>query len=69
MFGFEIVSMFLFKIMQKPQTNLNNLKNGPVIKILYDNMQKLALFSTLFSNLNFQKNVVIFGCIFYLNPA
>ena len=25
-------------------SNLNILKNGPAIKILYDNMKKLALF-------------------------
>ena len=48
--------------------NLNDLKNGPAIKILYDNIKKKHfLFSTLFSNLNFQKNVFVFDCFFDLN--
>ena len=33
-------------------SNLNDLKNGPVIEILYENMKKLALFVfyTIFSS-------------------
>ena len=35
-------------------SDLNDLKNGPAIKILYDNMKnKHLLFFALFSNLNF----------------
>ena len=46
-FRFETFCMILSRNVQKI-SNLNILKNGPVIKILYDNMKKCTLFLAVF---------------------
>ena len=49
--------------------NLNDLKNGPAIKILYDNIKKKSTFCFLhyFVISIFKKNVYVFDCFFDLN--
>ena len=62
--------MILSQNMQKI-SNLNILKNGLAIKILYDNMKKLALFVFLhyFLISIFKKNAIVFGSFFDLNST